>query len=684
MKTSPTFTHRCICKNISIALCATVLSASVFATTDEEPVYELGNLVVNTQPEAGTQYQIDQQELELLGARSLEDALRLTPSVNVRYGGDGTPRMDIRGLRTRQIKLLVNGIPFNSTFDGQFDPSLIPAFAIGRIDLNVGSSSVLYGDGGMAGVIDIKTRGAQHGFKAASKLERGSDDFWLANGQVGYGDADQDFFFGYGVRDRDNFSVSNDFNSPLDASADNFQDNDERNNSDNRRENLALSYHRNLTDKLTVGIFASYLEGEYGKPPITLDNSVDDFAQRARYERVESQRGYSLQFGADYDFTDKWTGRLWFFDNQLKEQTASYDDLNLNSFTTNNTFSREEETQTQGVHAQLIGQLPTTGSQIAFSIDHRIEDYDENGLNCTIASGGGGGGGGGANKSCPATPYTVTATDEDLSVRSYAVELTQALPYELTAVVGVGRHELDITAGSDETAHSAQFSLSKPLNNITTVYGTVARKVDAPTIRQLYEQGAGNLELGFQRAKHYEAGLRAQWQRAALNIAVWQTDVDDFIERDETSRVFENRDELRFKGVDIDGAYQFTDKLTVRAALGFLDSEDKSAGVLTNQLQYRPTHKASLQAIYQFTPQWQLSGDVVRIGSQNYFSRVDPAVRDKLDSFELVNTRLKYTFSGGQADVYAGVENLFDEDYETSYGFPQPGRFVYTGINLRY
>ncbi len=160
--------------------------------------------------------------------------------------------------------------------------------------------------------------------------------------------------------------------------------------------------------------------------------------------------------------------------------------------------------------------------------------------------------------------------------------------------------------------------------------------------------------------------------------------VDDFIERDETSRVFENRDELRFKGVDIDGAYQFTDKLTVRAALGFLDSEDKSAGILTNQLQYRPTHKASLQAIYQFTPQWQLSGDVVRIGSQNYFSRVDPAVRDKLESFELVNTRLKYTFAGGQADVYAGVENLFDEDYETSYGFPQPGRFLYTGINLRY
>jgi outer membrane cobalamin receptor len=49
-----------------------------------------------------------------------------------------------------------------------------------------------------------------------------------------------------------------------------------------------------------------------------------------------------------------------------------------------------------------------------------------------------------------------------------------------------------------------------------------------------------------------------------------------------------------------------------------------------------------------------------------------------------VNTRLKYTIPNGDADVYVGVENLFDEDYETSYGFPQAGRFIYTGLNLRW
>ena len=75
---------------------------------------------------------------------------------------------------------------------------------------------------------------------------------------------------------------------------------------------------------------------------------------------------------------------------------------------------------------------------------------------------------------------------------------------------------------------------------------------------------------------------------------------------------------------------------------------------------------------------------MVRVGSQNYFNRNDSAIRAKLDSFELVNSRIKYTLVNKMADIYVGVENLFDEDYSTSYGYPQAGRFVYTGVNLRW
>ena len=33
--------------------------------------------------------------------------------------------------------------------------------------------------------------------------------------------------------------------------------------------------------------------------------------------------------------------------------------------------------------------------------------------------------------------------------------------------------------------------------------------------------------------------------------------------------------------------------------------------------------------------------------------------------------------------VYLGVDNLLDEAYEESYGFPQAGRLVYLGLDWR-
>jgi outer membrane cobalamin receptor len=54
----------------------------------------------------------------------------------------------------------------------------------------------------------------------------------------------------------------------------------------------------------------------------------------------------------------------------------------------------------------------------------------------------------------------------------------------------------------------------------------------------------------------------------------------------------------------------------------------------------------------------------------------------KLDNYELVNVRLIQKFYKNRATLYLGVNNLFDRNYETAYGFPQAGRFVYVGVEF--
>ena len=74
----------------------------------------------------GTVRRVTAADIARRGARTLDEAIALLPGVNIRTGGNGTPRVDLRGLVTRHVKLLINGVPLNSTYDGQFDPTTIP------------------------------------------------------------------------------------------------------------------------------------------------------------------------------------------------------------------------------------------------------------------------------------------------------------------------------------------------------------------------------------------------------------------------------------------------------------------------------------------------------------------------------------------------------------------------------
>ena len=81
---------------------------------------------------------------------------------------------------------------------------------------------------------------------------------------------------------------------------------------------------------------------------------------------------------------------------------------------------------------------------------------------------------------------------------------------------------------------------------------------------------------------------------------------------------------------------------------------------------------------------WRISGDYQRIGGQAYFNKNDASEYRNLDSFELVSAQVRYMLPKNAGSIYVGADNLLDEDYETSYGFPQAGRFAYMGLQLNW
>ena len=99
---------------LSAAILALPAARSTAQTTPPRPSFS----VAVTEPyelveEVGTTRRVTRADIEARQARTLDEALELLPGVYVRTGGDGTPRIDIRGFRSRHVLLLINGVLVN-------------------------------------------------------------------------------------------------------------------------------------------------------------------------------------------------------------------------------------------------------------------------------------------------------------------------------------------------------------------------------------------------------------------------------------------------------------------------------------------------------------------------------------------------------------------------------------------
>jgi outer membrane receptor protein involved in Fe transport len=124
--------------------------------------------------------------------------------------------------------------------------------------------------------------------------------------------------------------------------------------------------------------------------------------------------------------------------------------------------------------------------------------------------------------------------------------------------------------------------------------------------------------------------------------------------------------------------------LALRASYAFLHSEDRSRAGRQEQ-QYTPRHKAAIEATYDFAFGLQPYASIAYVGGQYYYTKENVATVEKrrLADYALVDVRLRQRLLRDSLSLYVGVANLLDRYYETSYGFPQPGRFLYGGFEVR-
>ncbi|MBU4334033.1 MAG: TonB-dependent receptor plug domain-containing protein, partial [Candidatus Omnitrophica bacterium] len=99
------------------------------------------------------------KEIERTSANNLGEVLKYIPGVDVSVTnqfGQATS-LSIHGSNSRQVLLMIDGIPFNTQLSGQADPAIIPVENIERIEILKGASSSVWGSS-LGGVINVITK----------------------------------------------------------------------------------------------------------------------------------------------------------------------------------------------------------------------------------------------------------------------------------------------------------------------------------------------------------------------------------------------------------------------------------------------------------------------------------------------------------------------------------------------
>ncbi|WP_028491741.1 TonB-dependent receptor domain-containing protein [Thioalkalivibrio sp. ALE19] len=273
--------------------------------------------------------------------------------------------------------------------------------------------------------------------------------------------------------------------------------------------------------------------------------------------------------------------------------------------------------------------------------------------------------------------------DEDsrYNVGVYSVVRTELGNHDLE---GSLRYDDNEQFGDKTTGQVAWGMQATDALRLRASYGTAFK---APTFNDLYwpDEGwfRGNPDLAPEESGTFELGGRYSASLAYVDVAVFETRVDDLIvnrcvancdDGNPFSDVYEpgNVENARIQGMEIEGGHDLG-PWNSRVSLTLLDAEDRDTG---NELARRAPVSARFDLDRQIGD-FSVGGTILA-RSRTYD---DASNEERLSGYGTMNLRAAYALDP-EWTVEGSLTNVFDRDYETQGGFNTPGRAAF--VKLRY
>ncbi len=651
------------CLLMSVLLFWNVGSADEDSPKDAEKssVFDLGEVVVTGEGETITQVTtvdtLDRKHMDLTDATDVSKAIETLPGVAVSVGSRNEAYLNVRGFNQRYVPIFYDGIPWYIPNDGYVDSSEISTGNISRITLTKGSSSVLYGANTMGGVINIVSMKPQKTFEGSYSAEANRNGYI---GSLNLGSRlDRFYIMGglSGMNDND-YKMSDDF-SPIPDSIDWYENGNKRDNSDKERLSGSLKVGFMPAEGHEYAMGFQYSESEKGWPTNVYSTERQSFR---RFNEWEKKTYY---FIGNSRIVDQLSAKIRIYRDEYYNELDAYDDENYNSQNMRYAFHSIYDDYTNGGSIVLRSDI-TEKNTLSFSFHYKEDVHEER------------------------DDYGEPWEKYESKTFSYGLEDDLTLTENLGLVIGA---DYDLqkaeyadggTLRDDDGVWNALGGLHYTFEDATKIHCSVARKSRYPTLNELYssyiDTATPNPNLKKERSTNYEVGVERPlpWESSG-SIAFFYSDVEDLITRTRVmgNDFYDNVGKSRFRGFEASFKTESIPLNTLEVHYTYLDMENRSKDRTTSKLDESPkyliyisdlvtvTDKISIFAKAQYNKgQWEEKGD---------------DTWTELDDYWLVDVKTMVELSK-LLSLELGIRNLFDENYETSYGIPREGREAFCGV----
>jgi len=593
---------------------------------------------------------VTREELEQRPVYNLADAVKYLPGVHLNPSSTyGRQEIKLRGMDSDYTLLLLNGRRINSrealssNYANDFDLSSIPMAAIERIEVIRGPMSSLYGADALGGVVNVILRQPTEETKAGiaytyeHPTEGDSGNSHKASGYIS-GSLIENKLLGNLILEKTDQAawLSEQTVNP---------------NTDAAEQRQASSAYGSLSwlldDRQTIDLDITHRKDDREAEWNNFGTVVQNIQEMERWS-----------FGLGH--TGNWDG----FNTRVRYY---YEDVDL-----------MDDSQIMTNLRGVIGDI----SQKNHTVDGQVTAFLGNHL-VTVGS-----------------EFRRTELTHNQNLGS-ETEVDQKAVY-LQDEFSIGA--LDVTLGARFDDHGSFDSEFSPraygVYNLTdnwVIKGGVGRSFKAPSIYQSDETYGvlacrgmctlvGNPNLKPETATSYEIGTLYQNERLEAGIMLFNNDIDDMIITD-TWRVgyrpavmtYSNVSKARVQGYELQGRYNLSDTMGLRANYTYSDAEDRDTD---KQLRNSPQHVANIGIDWQAIPDLSLNLDYQYTGSQLlYVTAVQPNVES--GAFHQLNLGAKYQATR-ELSLKAGMNNLTNEkrdDVAQSVDNILMGRTVFVGFS---